>query len=84
MLEKPVLFDVTERNEKTLQYFCYKLEKPVLFDVTERVPPCVFIVTITLEKPVLFDVTEPTLFLCHFPFFPVGKAGFIWCHGTKT
>ncbi len=35
MLEKPVLFDVTERVHITNIFLLPVLEKPVLFDVTE-------------------------------------------------
>ncbi len=37
---------------------------------------------ILLEKPVLFDVTE--LIFIEFILLNVGKAGFIWCHGTYS
>ena len=43
----------------------------------------VAIVYILLEKPVLFDVTELPVPKYALAFFDVGKAGFIWCHGTR-
>ncbi len=38
--------------------------------------------SIALEKPVLFDVTERFRSGIIFTMIVVGKAGFIWCHGT--
>ncbi len=35
-LEKPVLFDVTERIDWHVRFYNSQLEKPVLFDVTEQ------------------------------------------------
>ncbi len=83
-LEKPVLFDVTELSSNlSVKRVSNSLEKPVLFDVTEHFILFGFDkILFQLEKPVLFDVTEQVkeTFLCFN--LRVGKAGFIWCHGT--
>ena len=84
VLEKPVLFDVTEPcTVPQVWKSAYKLEKPVLFDVTEHLSVPAPTLKTQLEKPVLFDVTE--LFWSCAPIsLYVGKAGFIWCHGTRN
>ncbi len=84
-LEKPVLFDVTEPILFLLVKLFMLLEKPVLFDVTEHNDDIVHKFNMKLEKPVLFDVTERwrTILLINI-FNSVGKAGFIWCHGTAA
>ncbi len=84
LLEKPVLFDVTERIKMFLITETYfKLEKPVLFDVTERSSSGEDFGAFRLEKPVLFDVTERDFMVLANGKKGVGKAGFIWCHGTN-
>ena len=106
MLEKPVLFDVTElfgwgqqRNLITvvgkagfiwchgtpishpLGFHSLPLEKPVLFDVTER-DHGQYNQDCAGWKSRFYLMSRNIHLLEVAIFVVVGKAGFIWCHGT--
>ena len=108
VLEKPVLFDVTERKDPTNE-LTSGLEKPVLFDVTELIRRCVQVFHLTSWKSRFYLMSRNTYekgtiheqrlrWKSRFYLMSrnlskvrkersdtcVGKAGFIWCHGTSS
>ncbi len=82
-LEKPVLFDVTEQI--FFKSICYTntLEKPVLFDVTEHLLLSIHPNIASCWKSRFYLMSRNLLISRTCGFSDVGKAGFIWCHGTE-